>query len=166
MSPSVPSRHGTRLGVTGHQVLPAVALGSVLDGLRQAIGQAGPGMIGVSSLAAGADQLFAGEVIAAGGSLHVVLPCQRYEATLHGADRDRYRELLELAQVVERLPFDEPTEAAFYAAGRRVVDLCDQLLAVWDGQPARGFGGTADVVAYAHQRGCDVRIIWPAGVRR
>jgi len=39
------------------------------------------------------------------------------------------------------------------AASRLMVDAADELFAVWDGQPARGHGGTADVVAYARERG-------------
>ncbi|MER5913805.1 hypothetical protein ABT124_25810, partial [Streptomyces sp. NPDC001982] len=50
--------------------------------------------------------------------------------------------------------------------GELLVDQADELLAVWDGQPARGFGGTADVVAYAHRQGVPVRIIWPEGATR
>jgi hypothetical protein len=33
-----------------------------------------------------------------------------------------------------------------------VADQCDALVAVWDGQPARGRGGTADIVAYARKK--------------
>lgn len=39
------------------------------------------------------------------------------------------------------------------ATGLIVVERCDALLAAWDGEPAGGFGGTADVVAYARSRG-------------
>ena len=35
----------------------------------------------------------------------------------------------------------------------RVVELSDIVLAVWNGKPAKGKGGTADVVAYAIRRG-------------
>ena len=42
----------------------------------------------------------------------------------------------------------------------------DELWAVWDGKPARGYGGTADVVACARENGVPVRVIWPAGARR
>jgi len=42
----------------------------------------------------------------------------------------------------------------------------DRLFAVWDGQPARGYGGTADVVAEARQRGVPVTVIWPEGASR
>lgn len=154
------------LGVTGHQVLPAAVLAPIMSELREALSQTGTNPTGVSSLAAGTDQLFAREVLAAGGQLQAVLPCQGYGATFHGPDQASYRHLLEQAENVETLPFSEPSEEAFYAAGRRVVDLCDLLLAVWDGQPARGLGGTADVVAYARQSGREVRVIWPAGARR
>ncbi len=32
---------------------------------------------------------------------------------------------------------------------RTVVDAVDLLIAIWNGKPARGLGGTADVVSYA-----------------
>ncbi|MGH3922682.1 MAG: hypothetical protein ACRDTT_07425, partial [Pseudonocardiaceae bacterium] len=66
----------TRLGVSGHRVLPAGTLGPIIAGLREVLTKAGAGPTGVTSLAAGSDQLFAIEVLAAGGQLHAVLPCQ------------------------------------------------------------------------------------------
>jgi hypothetical protein len=157
---------GQRLGATGHQALPDAALAPVIAGMRDAIAETGSAAVGVTSLAAGSDQLFARAVLAAGGQLHIVLPCHDYESTLHGADRVTYRDLLRQATTIETLPYPGPSEDAYYAAGRRVVDLCQRLLAVWDGQPARGLGGTADVVAYARQLGREVRVIWPDGVSR
>ena len=44
------------------------------------------------------------------------------------------------------------------------VDRSGVLVAVWDGQPARGLGGTADVVA--RQRGVPMEVIWPQGATR
>lgn len=52
------------------------------------------------------------------------------------------------------------------AASEFMVEQADELFAVWDGRPARGYGGTADVVAYAHQCGTPVRVIWPDGAQR
>jgi hypothetical protein len=52
------------------------------------------------------------------------------------------------------------------AASEFMIDHADELYAVWDGQPARGHGGTADVVTYARQRGVSVRVIWPEGAER
>ncbi|MBA2951912.1 hypothetical protein [Streptomyces himalayensis] len=45
-------------------------------------------------------------------------------------------------------------------------DLADKLIAVRDGQPARAYGGTPDVVAYAHRVGVPVPIVWPEGATR
>jgi hypothetical protein len=42
----------------------------------------------------------------------------------------------------------------------------DRLLAVWDGRPARGVGGTADIVEYARLSRVPVDIIWPSGASR
>jgi hypothetical protein len=51
---------------------------------------------------------------------------------------------------------DKP-ESAFFAAGRYIVEQCDLLIAVWDGQPSKGLGGTGDVVAYA--RGVNRQVV-------
>jgi hypothetical protein len=40
------------------------------------------------------------------------------------------------------------------------------LLAVWDGTPSQGVGGTADVVAFAGERGVPTAVVWPPGSRR
>ena len=47
---------------------------------------------------------------------------------------------------------------AYERAGRYVVDRCDALIAVWDGEKSGGRGGTAEIVAYAQERG--VPIAW------
>lgn len=157
----------TTLGATGHQTIPRAARGPVARGVRSAIRSSVPPLRVITSLAAGADQLVAEEVLAAGGRLDVVLPCHRYERAFAGAAHVRhYRQLLGRAADVESLDYDEPTEEAFWAAGKRVVERCDLLLAVWDGAPSHGLGGTADVVGYARQLKVAVRIIWAPGVSR
>ncbi len=52
------------------------------------------------------------------------------------------------------------------AASECMIGLADELWAVWDGKPARAYGGTADVVAYARDNGVPVRLIWPKAARR
>jgi len=52
------------------------------------------------------------------------------------------------------------------AASRAMLARADCLYAVWDGKPARGYGGTADVVAEAEGSGIPVTVIWPEGARR
>lgn len=62
---------------------------------------------------------------------------------------ENYRRLLKNAAAVETLDFIQPEEKAFFEAGKRVVALADLVIAVWNGQPAKGLGGTADAVKYA-----------------
>jgi hypothetical protein len=33
------------------------------------------------------------------------------------------------------------------------MEMADLVIAVWDGEPTRGKGGTADIVSYARDRG-------------
>jgi hypothetical protein len=112
-------------------------------------------------------QIFAHVLLASGGRLHAVIPCQGYIETFDDqATRQEFQRLLSAADEVTVLPFSEPCEEAFMAARRAVADGCELLLAVWDGQPAAGLGGTADVVAYATDRGRSVEIVWPEGSSR
>jgi hypothetical protein len=156
----------TRLGITGHQTFPAQALAYITTGLKILLGDQRPPLVGYSSLAAGADQLFAHELLATGGQLHAVIPCEGYADTFSDQARTEYTELLNAATTTTVLEYPQPSEEAFDAAGKWIAEHCHTLIAVWDGKAARGRGGTADAVAYARQLGKDVRIIWPAGVSR
>jgi hypothetical protein len=155
-----------RFGVTGHRILPP----SIADcAVRHWSRVLPPGALlhGVSNLADGADQLFAAHVLAAGGTLEVVLPCEGYARTLLADDsRLRFEDLRRAARRVVTMPYPEPSDQAFLAAGQALVDRCDHLFAVWDGRPARGMGGTADVVGYARARGLPVTVLWVNGVVR
>lgn len=155
----------TALGVTGHQTIPPDAREFVVTAVRDILRHMEPPLNAVTSLAAGADQLVATELLRAGGRLHVIVPSGNYEQTFAaGEDLACFRSLLEAAHVVTRLEYTEPSEEAFLTAGQSVVDNCDVLIAVWDGKPARGLGGTADIVRYARGTGKSVNIVWPEGI--
>jgi hypothetical protein len=62
--------------------------------------------------------------------------------------------------------FTESTSESHMAASKLMVDQADELYAAWDAKPARAYGGTADVVACARERGTPVRVIWPDGAQR
>ncbi|GAA3342918.1 hypothetical protein GCM10020358_39680 [Amorphoplanes nipponensis] len=157
----------TTVGFTGHQNMPAAALGFIEQGIRESLRRAGRPLAGVASLAAGADQLFAALLLEAGGSLDIIVPCAGFETTFTDPGvLATYRGLLRRARALEQLPFAAPSEEAFMAAGVRVIDRCDLLVAVWDGRPAAGLGGTGDVVRRAHAVGRPVQVVWPAGVTR
>jgi hypothetical protein len=49
-------------------------------------------------------------------------------------------------------------EEAYEKAGCYMVDRSDVVVALWDGESARGRGGTAAIVAYARDR--DVPLVW------
>ena len=155
-----------RIGVAGHQGLPSRTTDLVSAALRDVLAQYQDAMVGITCLADGADQLFAHIVVDLGHSLEVVIPAKQYRDGLSPEAQPAYDQLVAKATHVEQLPFVESTEEAHMAGGKAIVDRSDLLLAVWDGEPARGYGGTADVVAYAKERGVPVKVIWPEGASR
>jgi hypothetical protein len=156
----------TRVGITGHRDLRHVTHRLVRAAVAAELAAYRP-LHGISSLAEGADQIFAEQVLEARGALTAVIPSAGYAATFRTvAGRATYRNLRERATEIIELPFPSPSEAAYWAAGRQVVCLSDVLLAVWDGAPSGGVGGTADVVAFAGERGVRTTVLWPRGARR
>ena len=76
------------------------------------------------------------------------------------ASKQEFRCLLAQARDSDRwqAPDGLEREEAYERAGRYVVDRCDALIAVWDGEQSRGRGGTAEIVGYAQKQG--VPIAW------
>lgn len=156
----------TTIGVTGHQNLPEGARVHAEQAIAALLADRPAPVIGLSSLAEGADQIFADVLLRSGGRLHAVIPCWGYAATFPEASKQNYVRLLAAARSVTTLAYAKPSEQAFDAAGQYIVEHSDLLVAVWDGQPANGLGGTADTVEYARKLGLEVAITWPAGVLR
>ncbi|MEV5409256.1 hypothetical protein AB0K60_10530 [Thermopolyspora sp. NPDC052614] len=111
-------------------------------------------------------RFFARAVVDLGGELDVVVPAREYRECLPVEAHPGYDDLMRHAVRVHRLDFVESTSEAHMEASHLMLDKADELYAVWDGKPARGYGGTADVVAEARARGLAVRIIWPEGAQR
>jgi hypothetical protein len=155
------------IAITGHRELPADTERLVDQAIREQLAlYAGSGLVGISNLADGADQLFAQAVLDAGGQLEVIVPAARYRAELPESAHGTYDALLSKASRIDHLDHTESTEQAHMEASRAMLARADRLFAVWDGKPARGYGGTADVVAEARQRAIPVTVIWPQGARR
>lgn len=131
----------------------------------------------VSPIADGADQIAAEVALELGWELQVVLPFDRssYRSSLpNNGARGCFDSLIAQATCVLELPGD-PSQAldAYVMTGRATVAHCDLLIAVWDGLPPRGRGGTGEVVQLALTRGTAVihvpvsssgqtRILWSA----
>jgi hypothetical protein len=131
----------------------------------------------VSPVADGADQIAAEVALELGWELQAVLPFEResYRASLaNPVARERFDRLLEAATCLLVLPGDTGDNLdAYVMTGRATVAHCDVLIAVWDGLPPRGRGGTGEVVQLALTRGTaiihvplspggDTRILWSA----
>ncbi|WP_214416116.1 hypothetical protein [Sphaerisporangium fuscum] len=157
-----------RIAVSGHRGLPSGTAVLVEAAIREILAEHEvPAEVrGISCLADGADQIFARAVVDLGGTLEAVVCSETYREGLPPAARDEYDTLMSAARKVHRLRHVESTNESYMAGSLLMLDLADELYAVWDGEPARGYGGTADVVAAAQGRGMKVRVIWPEGARR
>lgn len=139
-----------KIGITGHQQLEnAEWVGAEL--LKILRSHEAP-LRGITSLAKGADQLFAEAVLECGGKLEVIVPFEGYADEFDEQARRVYQRLLAQASGVDTLPGASSNEESYLCAGKTVVDRASLMIAVWDGKPAGGLGGTADIVAYAQQR--------------
>ncbi|MFI9328592.1 hypothetical protein ACIGZJ_13730 [Kitasatospora sp. NPDC052868] len=156
-----------RIGITGHRGLAPKVEEQVRQLLEGALaGEDSSLLTVVSCIADGPDAWLAEIALGRGGRLEVVIPAEQYRDGLPEWHHPVYDRLLNGAVAVHQTGRVESDEAAHMAASELLVQQVDKLLAVWDGLPARGFGGTADVVAYAQQRGVAVEVLWPQGARR
>ena len=114
----------------------------------------------VSPLASGADQLAATLALDRGYCLQALLPFPRgvYVADFaHGAERHSFDALMTRAQCTLELPGTRASEGdAYVMVGRAVIAHSDVLVALWDGKPPGGRGGTAEIVEHALRRGLPV----------
>lgn len=117
----------------------------------------------LTSLAEGADRLAAQEILLLpNAEIRAVLPFApaEYETDfLSVASLTEWRGLLSRASEIVIIPPQPTRTKAYLAAGCYAVDESDLLIAVWDGKPARGEGGTAEVVGYAREQGKNLIII-------
>ncbi|WP_405538230.1 hypothetical protein [Streptomyces antimycoticus] len=155
-----------RLGITGHRGLSPETERLVRRALQEELARYGPDLTGVSCIADGPDAWFAELVLEAGGRLEVVVPAEKYREGLPEEHHQTYDRLIQQAADIHRTGMVESDSQAHMAGSEILVGVVDELVAVWDGQPARGYGGTADVVAYAERTGVRSRVIWPEGATR
>lgn len=152
------------LGFAGHRNLAdpaaiAVAIRSAVETFRS---QVDGTVAGRASAAEGADLLFLEACRAAGIAYSVVLPFPEERFRKDFADDaswTRAKALIDGAASIEIAPGHEKAPAAYHLAAREIIDVADAMLFVWDSQPSRGIGGTAETVADARDRGMPYQII-------
>ncbi|QYE33799.1 DUF4231 domain-containing protein [Polymorphobacter sp. PAMC 29334] len=167
------------VGITGHRPpqLDAAAVAHVEARLADVLGQLSKVAAGVgerhadafepapfiprllSPLAEGADQIAAQTALEAGYALDAILPLPHAEYRKDFACEAlvQFDLLLEQAQRVLELPAQSGAREEGYAlAGQATVAHSDLVIAIWDGSPARGRGGTAEIVELALERGIPV----------
>ncbi|MFF5293026.1 hypothetical protein [Paractinoplanes globisporus] len=157
----------TRIAISGHRDLSTAVENLVDHAIRDELSRFDPSeLVGLSCLADGADQIFARAVVDLGGKLEIFVPASHYRESLPSQALDEYDELMSYAVKVHNLDHVDSTSESHMEASVQMLQHADLLFAVWDGLPARGFGGTADVVAHAEAIGVMVTVIWPDGAVR
>lgn len=157
-----------RIGITGHLDLTAATSASVTCEIRDHLHRlGGSDLVGYTCLARGADTLFAQEMIAVGGRLVIIIPSPDYFDHRDSTEEaPLYRSLVEKAWSIRRMSATHAGEEAYEAANDELLNSIDRLIAVWDGNPHGGVGGTAAVVREARRRRLPVTVIWPEGASR
>ncbi|MDH6228523.1 hypothetical protein [Streptomyces sp. MJP52] len=156
-----------RVGITGHHGLSRRIVAQVQELLAERLRRHDPRSLTVVTCAGdGPESLFAKAALDAGAAVEVVVPAPDFRGTLPAEHLSDHDDLLRRARAVHRTGLPSVTPQARQAAGEILVGLSDELLAVWDGLPARGEGGTADTVAYALGVHVPVTVLWPEGAAR
>jgi len=172
---------GLTAAIVGHRlnrIADPAAVQTRLEGILRTIELALDDMAGdpaparlrlISALAEGADQLAVSAATAVGLGWDAVLPfpVEVYEQDFSpGEVRTAFRDLLAQAGsilVLDGKGVGAERDRAYDAAGKALLDNCDVLIAVWDGLPGRGRGGTHDVVEEAVRRHIPIITMAPDG---
>ncbi|MBL9209297.1 MAG: hypothetical protein JNL92_02460 [Opitutaceae bacterium] len=151
------------IGFSGHRRVSDAAgleraLRAVLDELR-----AKPGVewLALSSVAAGSDMVFARTALNLGMGWEAILPLPptEFRRDFSEAEWREVEVLLAESEHVRIIGERGRREDAYLDGGMETVNHSDLLLAVWDGEPSRGRGGTAEIVAYARELGRPIIIV-------
>ena len=100
----------------------------------------------------------AGEVVQAGPwELHSSFWMSLHQTLIDEAMRSSPRAAA-LSSAAEQADWKMAVDA-YRAAGEYVVNSCDLLIAIWDGQPGRGRGGTEDILRMARNNQMPIYVI-------
>lgn len=150
------------IGFTGHRHLPDEA--KCRDAIRKVLSDwkaMAPGVVyGVSSAAAGGDLLFAESCLELGLPIRIFLPSpkEQFRNDFDNSTWDRAERVLAKALSVDVMGVSDEAAQRYYECGIETIQQSELLVALWDGDEARGMGGTADMVYFATDQGRPV--VW------
>jgi hypothetical protein len=144
------------VGFTGHRTLrdEARCRRSIADVLAE-LKSSHELLCGVASVAAGGDLLFCESCLATDIPLRVLLPlpAQEFRNDFDAGTWERAELVIDRALSVEVVAHGGLREEHYYECGLETVQQSQLVIALWDGEPARGFGGTAQIVSFAQSVG-------------
>ena len=155
--PSIKLPYVLAIGFTGHRSLLDEAQSR--DVIRKVLAEWKArvrGVIyGVSSAAAGGDLLFAETCIELDIPIRIFLPFpkEKFRDDFAEPSWNRAERVFANALSVEVLAASQKPEELYYECGIETVQQSQLLIALWDGGPGQGMGGTADMVYFAREQG-------------
>lgn len=161
-----------KIGITGHrnllypnQVASEIRLSLEYFKALTNYTEENPTLVCISALASGADLLFAEEAIRQGIRLNAMIPfnLDEYKKDFTAADIKRLNNILEKSSSIivqeATVQTQQQRNEAYLQNGKKLVDVSDAIIAVWNKKPAAGMGGTADIVTYAKSKDRQLYII-------
>jgi hypothetical protein len=148
------------MGVSGHRwVNESPKLLNAIDEVLEKIIEcySSKELVLVSPLAEGADRIVAKRAISLPNVRLIALlpfPMEEYLEDFSSKESEReFQELYYQAEQVEELPGSLDREEAYLELGKVLINQSDLVIAIWDGKPAKGKGGTEEVVQMAREQG-------------
>jgi hypothetical protein len=161
-SPSIQLPVTLAIGFTGHRALDDESKSRkvIFDFLEQRKASTSALLYGISSVAAGGDLLFAECCIQLEMPLCVLLPlpAEEFRKDFDESSWSRAEQVMSQAASVEVAGGNQIRSACYYECGIETVQRSRMLLALWNGGPSQGLGGTEDVVSFARELGKPV--VW------
>jgi len=141
------------IGFTGHRKLEdeRICRIQILDFLTARQASTRAILYGVSSVAAGGDLIFGESCLELGIPLRIFLPfpAEHFQKDFIDSDWERATAIMRSALSVEVIGDGQQPEERYYECGIQIVQQSHFMLALWDGLPSRGRGGTAEIKDFA-----------------
>jgi hypothetical protein len=145
------------IGFTGHRILAdeTASRGQIVRLLTELKAGAPSIVYGISSLAVGGDLLFAESCLELGLPLRVLLPMpvEDFRADFDAPTWARVERAMQHAISIDVTGRTSDRDALYYECGVQTVTQSNVMIALWDGEPPKGLGGTQQIVTFAKTEG-------------